>query len=235
MNRLTTTYPTDTKSQGFTATDRATDDLFRRARRHSRRVRLFRVLIPVVLVLALVLSVLAVAFNPLRLLSDLPVTISGLSISDSRLIMTDPELSGYTRDKRRYDLTANSAVQDLLNADIVNLDEPRANLEMADRSVVKMQASQGVFDRKEGVLTLRRDIVLSSTTGYEIHLEEAIIDVRTGNILSDQPVEMRSQHGTLRGNRLEVTKSGEIIRLDGDVVLNFTPPPEEPADKKTTQ
>lgn len=198
-------------------------------------MRLFRVLIPVVLVLALVLSVLAVAFNPLRLLSDLPVTISGLSISDSRLIMTDPELSGYTRDKRRYDLTANSAVQDLLNADIVNLDEPRANLEMADRSVVKMQASQGVFDRKEGVLTLRRDIVLSSTTGYEIHLEEAIIDVRTGNILSDQPVEMRSQHGTLRGNRLEVTKSGEIIRLDGDVVLNFTPPPEEPADKKTTQ
>jgi lipopolysaccharide export system protein LptC len=149
------------------------------------------------------------------------------------MTMTEPQLSGYTRDKRRYELTANSAVQDLLNADIVNLDEPRASIEMSDRSTIKMQASSGTFDRKEGVLTLRRDIVLSSSAGYEIRLEEAIVDVRTGNIVSNQPVELGSQHGTLRGNRLEVMKSGEIIRLDGDVILNFTPPPEEPGEKNT--
>ncbi len=233
MNRLSTAYSTDVKNHGFTATERSTDAVFRRARRHSRRVRLLRVLIPAVLLLAIGVAVLAVLFNPLRFLSELPVNIAGLSISGTRMTMTEPQLSGFTRDKRRYELTANSAVQDLLNADIVNLDEPRASIEMSDRSTIKMQASSGTFDRKEGVLTLRRDIVLTSSAGYEIRLQEAIVDVRTGNIVSTQPVEMGSQHGTLRGNRLEVTKSGEIIRLDGDVILNFTPPPEEPSEKNT--
>jgi len=233
VNRLSTAYSTDAKAHGFTATERSTDAVFRRARRHSRRVRLLRVLIPVVLLLAIGVAVLAVLFNPLRLLSELPVNIAGLSISGTRMTMTEPQLSGYTRDKRRYELTASSAVQDLLNADIVNLDEPRASIEMSDRSTIKMQASSGTFDRKEGVLTLRRDIVLSSSAGYEIRLEEAIVDVRSGNIVSNQPVELGSQHGTLRGNRLEVMKSGEIIRLDGDVILNFTPPPEEPGEKNT--
>ena len=233
MNSLATTYATETKSSGFTAAERSTGEVFNQARRHSRRVRLLRVLIPAVLAFAVALAVLAVLFNPLRYLADLPVSIAGLSISGTRMTMTEPQLGGYTRDKRRYELTANSAMQDLVNADIVNLDEPRASLEMADRSTIKMQAASGVFDRKEGVLTLRRDIVLNSSAGYEIRLQEAVIDVRTGDIVSSQPVAMSSQNGTLRGNRLEVTKSGEIIRLDGDVILNFTPPPEETPEKKT--
>ena len=233
MNSLSTAYSTDAKAHGFTATERSTDAVFRRARRHSRRVRLLRILIPVVLLLAIVVAVLAVLFNPLRLLSELPVNIAGLSISGTRMTMTEPQLSGYTRDKRRYELTANSAVQDLANADIVNLAEPRASIEMSDRSTIRMQAASGMFDRKDGILTLRRDIMLTSSAGYEIRLQEAIVDVRTGNIISTQPVELGSQHGTLRGNRLEVMKSGEIIRLDGDVILNFTPPPDDASQSKT--
>ena len=233
MNRLSTAYPTATKAHGFTAAERSTDEVFRRARRHSRRVRLLRILIPVLLLLAIAVAVLAVLFNPLRFLTELPINIAGLSITSARMTMTEPQLAGYTRDKRRYELTANSAVQDFANADIVNLDEPRASIEMSDRSTIKMQAASGMFDRKEGVLTLRRDIMLTSSAGYEIRLQEAIVDVRTGNIVSNQPVELGSQHGTLRGNRLEVMKSGEIIRLDGDVILNFTPPPEDPGEKNT--
>lgn len=196
-------------------------------------MRLLRILIPVLLLLAIAVAVLAVLFNPLRFLTELPINIAGLSITSARMTMTEPQLAGYTRDKRRYELTANSAVQDFANADIVNLDEPRASIEMSDRSTIKMQAASGMFDRKEGVLTLRRDIMLTSSAGYEIRLQEAIVDVRTGNIVSNQPVELGSQHGTLRGNRLEVMKSGEIIRLDGDVILNFTPPPEDPGEKNT--
>lgn len=229
MSCLSTTFSTDAKpTRGFTATDRTVgaDQLFRRARRHSQRVRLLRILIPIILAAGLGLSTLAVWLNPLRLLSDLPVSIKSLSVSGTRMTMTEPKLAGFTRDERRYELTANSAAQDATNIDVVNLDEPRASLEMSDQSVVKMQAAVGIFDRKEGILTLRRNILLTSTTGYEVRLEQAIIDIRNGNIISDSPVEMKSLTGTLRGNRLEVIKSGEIIRLDGDVILNFMPPPD---------
>jgi lipopolysaccharide export system protein LptC len=209
-----------------------------RARRHSHRVRLLRILIPIVLAAGLVVAVLAVVFNPLRLLSDLPVSIKGLSVSRTGMTMTGPELSGFTRDRRRYELTANSAAQDLRNINMVHLDEPRASLEMSDGSMVNMQAAMGAYDRNEGILTLERNIVLTSTSGYEIRLQRAVIDVRGGSILSDRPVEMRSQNGTLRANRLEVTKSpeiGEVVRMEGDVVLNFTPSSDETPGKKAPQ
>lgn len=225
MNRLTTAYPTNAKgAREFAATDRPPGEvLFRRARRHSRRVRLLRILIPIILLAGAVVSTLIVWLNPLRLLTDLPVSIGRLSISGTKMTMTEPKLSGFTRDQRHYELTANAAAQDAVNIDVVNLDEPRATLEMSDRSMVMMRASAGIFDRKAGLLQLRRDIVLTSTSGYEIRLQEADIDVRNGNIVSEQPVEVNMQQGTLKGNRLEVTKSGEVIRFDGGVTMTLIP------------
>ena len=71
------------------------------------------------------------------------------------------------------------------------------------------------------MLTLSRDIKLTSTTGYEMRLEEAIVDTGTGEIVSDKPVEVLTQQGTLNANRLEVVKSGEIVRFIGGVVMNL--------------
>ena len=157
------------------------------------------------------------------MLSELPVSIGRLTISGTKMTMTEPKLSGYTRDERRYELTANAAVQDASKVDVVNLEEPRANLEMSDGSTVSMKAAIGVFDRKAGILTLRRDVVVTSTSGYEMRLSQAVIDVRNGNIVSDQPVSVKMQQGTLQGNRFEVIKSGEVVRFDGGVTMMLAP------------
>jgi lipopolysaccharide export system protein LptC len=237
VNRLTAAYSTNEKGTGgFTASDRPPGDvLFRRARRHSRRVRLLRVVIPIIITAGLVVSILVVWLNPLRMLSELPVSIGRLTISGTKMTMTEPKLSGYTRDERRYELTANAAVQDATKVDVVNLEEPRANLEMSDGSTVSMRAALGVFDRKAGVLTLRRDVVVTSSSGYEMRLSQAVIDVRNGNIVSDQPVSVKMQQGTLQGNRFEVIKSGEIVRFDGGVTMTLAPPSVDPGNKKTMQ
>ena len=197
--------------------------LFRRARRHSRRVRALRIAIPVVLLAAVAATALAIWFNPLRMLASLPISVSRISLSGNKVTMIDPKLAGYTRDERRYELTATSAAQADGRKDVVNLEEPRASLEMADLSTIKMKASFGVFDRGAGVLTLTRDIVLTSSSGYEVHLSQAVIDIRSGNITSDEPVEVIAQQGTLRSNRLEVTKSGDIVRFDGGVTMVLIP------------
>jgi lipopolysaccharide export system protein LptC len=236
VNRLTAAYSTNhNENRGFTAAERPSGDLvFRRARRHSRRMRLLRILIPVVLAAGLVVSTLVVWFNPLRLLSELPVSIGRLTVSGTKMTMTKPKLSGYTRDERRYELTANAAAQDMTNVDVVNLEEPRASLEMADGNTIKMRAVLGVFDRKEGVLTLSREIVITSTGGIDVRLDQAVIDVRNGNIVSDQPVNVKMPQGTLSGNRLEVIKSGEIVRFDGGVTMVLDPQNALAGEKKKT-
>lgn len=225
MNRLTTAYSgTDQESRGFVAADRPSSEiLFRRARGHSRHVRFLRVAIPVVLAVGLMVTFLLIYFNPLRLLAKLPSGVGSIILAGTKISMSEPKLSGYTRDERRYDLSASAAAQDQLRADVTNLEEPRATLEMLDRSTINLRAAVGHLDRKSGLLTLDRDILLSSSTGYEVRLSRAVVDIRNGTIVSNQPVEVKLQQGSLHGNRLEVTKSGEIIRFDDGVTMTLVP------------
>ena len=74
MNRLTAAYSTNDKEpRGFAAMDRPTGEiLYRRAARHSRRVRVLRVALPVALTFGLVVTIIMVWYNPLRMLSTLP-------------------------------------------------------------------------------------------------------------------------------------------------------------------
>ena len=60
-------------------------------------------------------------FNPLRMLGKLPVDIGNLVISGTKITMEQPHLSGFTRDARAYELTADAAAQDLTKPDIVEL------------------------------------------------------------------------------------------------------------------
>ncbi len=220
MNRLTTAYSTGREPLGFAVSERPSSEvLFRRARRHSRRVRVLRVVIPLIIAAGLVVAGVAVWLNPLRLLTRLPVTVSGVSLSGTKMTMTEPKLAGYTRDGRRFEVSASAAAQDIVRADVVNLERPHALFELSEHNKLEMRAAEGVFDRKAGILTLRRDIVLTTTEGHEARLSEAVIDMREGTVTSNLPVEVKTQHGTLRGNRLEVSKSGEVVRFDGGVEM----------------
>lgn len=220
MNRLTSAHIPGREPLDFAATGQPSSEvLFRRARRHSRRVRVLRVLIPVVMVAGLAGAGLAVWLNPLRLLAQLPVTASGVSLSGTRMTMTEPKLAGYTRDGRRFELSASAAAQDIARADVISLERPHALFELSEHSKLEMRALEGIFDRKANVLTLRRDIVIGTTDGHEARLSEAVVDLREGTITSNLPVEVNTQHGTLRGNRLEVSKSGEVVRFDGGVEM----------------
>jgi hypothetical protein len=53
-----------------------------------------------------------------------------------------------------------------------------------------------------------------------MQLDEATVDTASGGIVSNKPVKIISQQGTLDANRLEIEKSGDVIRFSG-VVLNL--------------
>jgi lipopolysaccharide export system protein LptC len=202
---------------------RDTERVFRRAMRHSRRVRVLRVAIPAALVLALGTVWLAAWLDPLRVLVRLPTDSGKLVVSGTKLTMQAPKLSGYTRDGRWYELLADSAAQDITQPGLIELHGLRSKLQAEDKSVLNLTAMGGMFDRKSGMLTLSRNIVLESTTGFRIHLSEAAIDTGSGDIVSNKPVEVQMLQGTLNANRLEVAKAGDVVQFGGGVVLNLVP------------
>jgi len=225
MNDLSTTIEQMGRHGFVVANRRDNERVFRRAMRHSRRVRLLRAAIPVVLALMVATIFLVRWLDPLRILARLPADAGKLVISGTKITMEAPKISGYTRDSRRYELSARSAAQDITNPNVIELHDIHAKVEAQDNNTFDIAAAEGAFDRKGGLLTLDRGIVLRSTSGIELQLEEAVIDTATGEIVSKKPVEVRLEQGTLTANSLEILKAGEILRFDGGVVVKVPPKP----------
>ena len=88
---------------------------FRAARRHSVRVRLLRVAVPIGIVAALGVVIGLSYFNPLRMLTRLPLDPGKVTISGTKVTMAAPRLAGFTKDHPEVDvrITAEIRVQDL--------------------------------------------------------------------------------------------------------------------------
>lgn len=215
---------------------RDTARAFARATRHSRRVRFLRVALPVLIVLMLGTTWFVSWLDPLKVLVRLPTDAGRLVISGSKITMEAPKLSGYTRDRRWYELTATAAATDVTKPDLIELHDVRAKVEAQDKSsTMFLAAKDGVFNRKGGVLTLINEISLKSSSGYEMKLNEAVVDTANGEVVSNKPVEVITQQATLRAERLEVSKSGEVVRFLGNVVMNLSLPQSENAPAAENQ
>jgi lipopolysaccharide export system protein LptC len=217
---------------------------FAAAARHSRMVRLLRVAVPATVLLALAGIAAISVFNPFRIngLAKLPVDISNLVVSGTKITMETPHLAGFSTDQRPYELWAKAAIQDLTDPDHVELRTLRAKVQMEDKSTVTMDARTGFFDSKQQMLDLRKDIFLQSSTGYEARLSQAYVDINKGTVTSDEHVDVKLLNGTLTADKLRIINSGEIVRFEGNVVMNLimespaAPEPEpEPAPPPRTR
>jgi lipopolysaccharide export system protein LptC len=205
---------------------------FAKAARHSRMVRMLRVAVPAAVVLAMAGIVAASIFNPFRmLLPKIPVDMDNVVVSGTKITMESPHLAGFSTDQRPYEMWAKAAIQDLTDPDHVELKTLRAKLMMEDKSTVTMDARTGYFDSKQQMLDLRKDIFLQSSTGYEARMTQAYVDINKGTVTSDEHVDVKLLNGTLTADRLRIINSGEIVRFEGNVVMNLimeSPPAPEP-------
>jgi lipopolysaccharide export system protein LptC len=209
---------------------------FAMAARHSRMVRVLRVAVPTAVILAMAGIVAVSIFNPFRmLLPKLPIDVGNLVVSGTKITMESPHLSGYTPDQRPYELWAKTATQDLTDPDHVDLKTLRAKVLMEDRSTVTLDALNGLFDTKEQLLNLHKDIFLQTSTGYEARLTQAFVDIGKGTVTSDEHVDVKLLNGTLTADKLRITGGGEVVRFEGNVVMNLdklpaAETPSQPAD-----
>lgn len=194
---------------------------FQAARRHSRLVSVLRIAVPSAVAVVAVVVFLVSYFNPLRMLAKLPINIGDLVVSGTKITMEHPHLTGFTKDARAYELSADAAAQDMTKPDVVELHNIRAKLAMGDNGTVEMTALLGTYNSKAEMLKLDRQIELSSSTGYAGHLTEAVIDVRKGNVVSQKPVEVKLLQGVLNSNALHIENSGELVVFDGGVTMTL--------------
>lgn len=236
MNRVITARTDPETARSYWTMSRTDSDrAFRAARRHSRIVRILRVALPIAVVAALAVTALITYFNPLRMLSSLPVNIDKLVVSGTKITMEKPRLAGFTHDARAYEMSAEAAQQDLTKPDLVELHNLHAKLQMQDKTTMTMSAADGVYNAKTQTLQLKKDILLSDKT-YEGRLSEATIDISKGNVVSNAPVELKMLQGKLNANHLEVVNSGDLVRFTNGVTMDLKlNQPSSPQDKSQRQ
>jgi lipopolysaccharide export system protein LptC len=222
-NGLTTAYPADVaRSAGFSANSRGDiERTYRTALRHSRHVRWLRLGVPagIAAVLLMVVSANYFPINGFRL----PGELGKLVIKGTKITMQRPRLKGFTSDSRPYEFTASSAAQDITKPDFMELHEPRGEMQMQNKATVDLSANSGTYDIKSELLTLRDEIHIVSSTGYEARLTEAVVDMRKGEVVSEKPVWVKLLNGVLNAKRLEVVDNGGVIRFGGGVAMTLQP------------
>ncbi len=195
---------------------------FASAARHSRMVRVLRVAVPAAVLLSMAIIVFVSVYNPFRiLLPKLPIDMSNLVVSGTKITMESPHLAGFSTDQRPYEVWAKAAIQDLTDPDHMELKTLRAKVMMEDKSTVTMDARTGYYDSKQQLLDLRKDIFLQSSTGYEARMSQAYVDINKGTVTSDEHVDVKLLNGTLTADKLRIFNSGEVVRFEGNVVMNL--------------
>lgn len=178
-----------------------------------------------------IVAILLVAtfFNPFRLIANFPIDPGKISLSGTKIVMELPRLNGFTADSRPYELTARAAAQDITKPEVLELKDISAQVELRDGQHVTIKSINGVYDTKGELLKLNDHITLNSTSGYEGHLSEATVNVASGNVVSESPVEVKLPNGLLNANRLEVMENGALILFSGGVEVTLTPDQLRPA------
>jgi lipopolysaccharide export system protein LptC len=142
-------------------------------------------------------------------------------VSGTKITMESPHMAGFSTDQRPYEVWAKAAIQDLTDPDHMELKTLRAKMMMEDKSTVTMDARTGYFDSKLQLLDLRKDIFLQSSTGYEARMTQAYVDINKGTVTTDEHVDVKLLDGTLTADKLRIYNSGEIVRFEGNVVMNL--------------
>lgn len=207
-------YP-EKAGTGFSAGSRSDfERKYRTAVRHSRHVRWLRIGVPAGIV-AVLLVVVGLNYMPPIGGFRLPGELGNLVIHGTKITMQQPRLTGFTIDSRAYEFSADAAAQDITKPNLIELDRLHAKMEMQDKSSVEMSADSGFYDAKSEILTLKDNIVLNSSTGYEGRMSEAVIDVRKGNVVSERPVAVKMLNGFLNAKRLDIAENGSVLRFGG--------------------
>lgn len=200
-------------------TSTRTEREFARARRHSRLVRVLKIGLPAAAALIVAFGVAVTWLS--RSLPD-NVSVANTSISDGRVVMEAPRMSGLDSSNRPYDLVAERAIQSL-NGGGVDLEKVKATVSVDDQTTADITAATGNYDQATQKLRLRDGITVRTTSGISINLAAADIDLAKGTLDGEGPVAIDTPVQTIRSDTLTVLEGGKVLSFGGRVKMVLNP------------
>ncbi|MFC4624691.1 LPS export ABC transporter periplasmic protein LptC [Daeguia caeni] len=201
----------------FGASEKAVS-VFRAAQRHSIRVRVLKLALPVLAV------TVAAIFSWFTFLATPPAPVK-LEINtggeNGKLVMTSPHLNGYTKDNRPYSMTAVKATQDQKKNGTIVLEGISAELPIGDNGRAMVKAKSGIYDNANGRLQLDKDFVVTTDNGLKAVLRSADINLKSGQITTNKPVRIQTGTTEIQAGQMQVKDKGAVLIFEKDVRMTI--------------
>ena len=181
---------------------------FRKVRRHSALVAVLKRVLPLAAV------AITGTFAYAAVTSDVfdePSRAAGSELAEGRIVMEAPEMSGYDRRNRPFQVEAASATQKTDAPTVVSLAEIDARIPTSATAFADVDAGSGTYDSAAETLKLSDDIRVQGMQGMDMTLEEARFDMRAGTMKSDAPVSVRQSKSAIKADSVRVFESGKRI------------------------
>jgi len=195
-------------------------DVFRRAARHSQRVRMLKFVLPT---LGALMAIAFVAYSYLVKPISVEISAQASAVSDGKLVMSAPKLQGYTSDDRAYSVSADRAVQDMAQEAIVVLEGIAAELPYDAHNSASIDAAHGVFDRTRNALDIDSEINIRTSNGVVARLQSALVDIAGGRMSTGDPVEIRYKGASIASDAMSVEGNGKVVIFEKRVRVNIEP------------
>jgi lipopolysaccharide export system protein LptC len=189
------------------------------ADRHSRRVRILKIVLPSLGVVAL-LSVAVLGWAKMHFASG--VDVKNVLFSKDGLTMVEPRLSGRAQG-RTYDVSAARASQSVADPKVVRMEVVDGHVELDDGTSVKIVAAKGVYDGNRETLRLEDGITISDSKGWRAEGPSADVDLLGGRVAARAGVAISGPGATLAADALDLTDNGHRALFTGNVRVTIRP------------
>ncbi|MBZ9653913.1 LPS export ABC transporter periplasmic protein LptC [Phyllobacterium lublinensis] len=213
----------------FAASDKDSK-VFRAAERHSRRVRFLKFALPAAALLGAAVFSWFTFFSTSSIPSN--ISLDNAGIEDGKLVMTNPKLDGFTKDKLPYKMSAVRALQEVGNSNVISLEGIDAEIPLGTKLRAQVKAKSGVFDNANRQLTLDSDISLTTSDGVTAVLQSADIDIAGNSMSTDQPVSINNSTSQITADSMQITESGKVMTFEKRVRLVIQPAKRQEGDQE---
>ncbi len=125
-------------------------------------------------------------------------------------------IAGFDNQKQPYELTAKKGYQDKDNSNLVHMEDIVGVFKKLSGKSYQMDSNSGLYDSKSKDMDLQGNVRIVQPGEFTATMDKAHVNVATKDLVSNVPVVVEMDQGTIHANGLKISNNGNnIVFLNG--------------------
>lgn len=185
---------------------------------HDRRIKILSMALPACV--GALAAILALA--PFTLAGELSFVLDkdSVDVARERMRVAEAIYRGEDSQGRPFSLKAGSAVQKSSREPVVDLKDLSARILLSE-GPAQIRANNGRYDMDRESVRVNGPIQAETADGYRLSTNNVTVDLKERTLISDDPVDGRTNIGTFRADSLRADLKERTVTLEGNAQLRI--------------